>query len=75
MIIISTRLKKNKKKKNKKNNKKNKKKQEEEQKKQDEKTTDTNKFFKYIENESKGISYDLFRKYFDFETSTQLTKK
>ena len=32
-------------------------------------------FFKYIENKSKGISYDLFKKYFDFETSTQLTKK
>ena len=33
------------------------------------------KFFKYIENKSKGISYDLFRKYFNFETPTQLTKK
>ena len=34
-----------------------------------------NKFFYYIENESKGINYDLFRKYFSFETPTQLTKK
>ena len=33
------------------------------------------KFFKYIENKSKGIGYDLFRKYFNFETPTQLTKK
>ena len=33
------------------------------------------KFFKYIENKSKGISYDLFRKYFNFETPSQLTKK
>ena len=33
------------------------------------------KFFKYIENKSKGISYDLFRKYFNFETPTPLTKK
>ena len=34
-----------------------------------------NKFFKYIENESKGTNYDLFRKYYNFETPTQLTKK
>ena len=34
-----------------------------------------NKFFEYIENESKAINYDLFRKYFSFETPTQLTKK
>ena len=33
------------------------------------------KFFKYIENKSKGISYDLFRKCFNFETPTKLTKK
>ena len=33
------------------------------------------KFFKYIENKSKGTSYDLFRKYFNFETPSQLTKK
>ena len=25
-------------------------------------------------NKSKGINYDLFRKYFNFETPTQLTK-
>ena len=33
-----------------------------------------NKCFEYIENKSEGISYDLFKKYFDFETPTQLTK-
>ena len=36
--------------------------------------SEENKFFKYIENESKCINYDLFRKYFDFETPTQLIK-
>ena len=34
-----------------------------------------NEFFEFIKNESKGINYDLFRKYFYFETPTQLTKK
>ena len=34
-----------------------------------------NKLSKYIENKSEGVRYDLFKKYFDFETSTQLTKK
>ena len=38
------------------------------------KESEENKFFKYIENKSKGISYDLFRKYLNFETPTQLTK-
>ena len=33
-----------------------------------------NRFFEYIENELKGINYDLFRKYFNFETPIQLTK-
>ena len=33
------------------------------------------KFLEYIENESKVINYDLFKKYFDFETLTQLAKK
>ena len=37
--------------------------------------SEENKFFKYIDNESKGINYDLFRKYFNFETPSQLTKK
>ena len=43
--------------------------------KEEEKESEENKFFKYIENKSKGISYDLFRRHFDFETPTQLTKK
>ena len=33
------------------------------------------KCFEYVENKSEGISYDLFKKYFDFEAPTQLTKK
>ena len=32
-------------------------------------------FFEYIENESKGFNYDLFREYLNFETPTQLAKK
>ena len=35
---------------------------------------DENKFSKYIEKKWKGISYDLFKKDFDFEAPTQLTK-
>ena len=57
--------------------KKKKEKQEEKQKKQEEEQKEEskeNKFFKYIENKSKGISYDLFRKNFDFKTTTPLTK-
>ena len=34
-----------------------------------------NKFFKYIENESKGINYDLFKEYFNFVAPTVLAKK
>ena len=32
-------------------------------------------FFKYIENESKGINYDLFKNYFNFVAPTVLPKK
>ena len=32
-------------------------------------------FFKYIENESKDISYELFKKHFQFEVPTVLAKK
>ena len=39
------------------------------------KKSEENEFFKYIENESKGINYDLFKKQFDFEAPIQLTKK
>ena len=34
-----------------------------------------NKFFKYLENESKGINYDLFKEYFNFVAPTVLAKK
>ena len=44
----------------------------EQEKEQKEKESEENKFFKYIFK--KGISYDLFKKYFDFETPNQLTK-
>ena len=33
------------------------------------------KFIKYIENESKGINYDLFKDYLDFVAPTVLVKK
>ena len=33
-----------------------------------------NKFFKYIENESKGINYELFEKYFNSPSPTVLGK-
>ena len=34
-----------------------------------------NEFFKYIEDESIGINYDLFKEYFKFEAPTVLAKK
>ena len=33
------------------------------------------KIIKYIENESKGINYDLFKDYLDFVAPTVLVKK
>ena len=33
------------------------------------------KFIKYIENESKGINYDLFKDYFDLVVPSALAKK
>ena len=33
---------------------------------------DYKKFIEYIENESKGINYDLFKDYFDLEVSSAL---
>ena len=33
------------------------------------------KFIKYIENESKGIKYGLFKNYFDFVVPSALTEK
>ena len=36
---------------------------------------DYEKFFKYIEDESKEINYELFENYFNFVAPTFLTKK
>ena len=36
---------------------------------------DYKKFLKYIEDESKGISYELFEKHFNFVSPTVLVKK
>ena len=36
---------------------------------------DFKKIIKYIENESKGINYDLFKDYFDFSVPSALAKK
>ena len=36
---------------------------------------DYKKFFKYIEDESIGINYDLFKEYFEFKAPTVLAKK
>ena len=46
---------------------------EEESEEELEKTRDDYKIFiEYIENESKGINYDLFKDYFDLEVSSAL---
>ena len=34
-----------------------------------------NKFFEYIENETKSNNYDLFKDYFNFAVPTDLEKK
>ena len=34
-----------------------------------------NKFFEYIENETKSNNYDLFKDYFNFAVPTDLAKK
>ena len=36
---------------------------------------DYKKFIKYIEDESRGISYDLFKDYFNFVVPSALAKK
>ena len=36
---------------------------------------DFKKFIEYIENESKGINYDLFKDYFDLVVPSALAKK
>ena len=54
---------------------KTKEKEEEEESEEDsEKELDENKFFEYIEDESKDISYELFEKHFNFSVHTVLTK-
>ena len=49
-------------------------KEKEESEKESEKELDENKFFEYIEDESKDISYELFEKHFNFSVTTVLTK-
>ena len=51
--------------------------QKEESKEQSEEESedDFKKFIKYIENESKGINYDLFKNYFNFEVPRALAKR
>ena len=39
------------------------------------KKLEENKFFRYIENESKGFNFDLFEKHFNFSAPTVLAKK
>ena len=36
---------------------------------------DYKKFIEYIENESKGINYDLFKDYFNFVVPSSLARK
>ena len=45
------------------------------EKEESEEELDKNKFFEYIENESEGINYDLFKIYFEFISPTALAKK
>ena len=47
----------------------------EESKEESEEKSEENKFFEYIENESKDINYDLLKKHFNFVVSTALAKK
>ena len=49
--------------------------EEEEEKKLDKIKDDFKKFIKYIENESKGINYGLFKDYFNFLIPSALAKK
>ena len=66
MFVFKTKKKKNQKKNQEKNRKKN----------RLEKIKDYyKKFIEYIENESNGINYDLFRNYFDLVVLSALAKK
>ena len=42
---------------------------------EEESEDDFKKFIKYIKNESKGIKYDLFKNYFNFEVPGPLAKR
>ena len=50
-------------------------KEEEKSEKESEEELEENNFFKYIENESKGINYDLFKDYFNSLAPTVLAKE
>ena len=50
-------------------------KEESKEKSEEELKDDFKKFMKYIENESKGINYDLFKNYFNFEVPRALAKR
>ena len=50
-------------------------KEKEESKEESEEELDENKFFKYIENESEDINYDLFKDYFNFVVPTVFAKE
>ena len=43
--------------------------------KESDKESDENEFFKYIENKSEGINYELFEKYFNNVVPSALAKK
>ena len=49
-------------------------KEKEESEEESDKELDENKFFKYIENESEGINYNLFETHFRFSVPTILAK-
>ena len=49
--------------------------EESEEKKLEKIKDDFNKFIEYIENESKGINYDLFKDYFHFLVPSALAKQ
>ena len=46
----------------------------EESEEEEDKKLDENKLFKYIENESGGINYNLFKTHFKFSVTTALAK-
>ena len=48
---------------------------EEESEEESDEELDENKFFKDIENESEGISYDLFKTNFNFSVSATMAKR